>query len=156
MRHLVYSETNITGGKKVEVQLEQPKDEFQDVYVLAFPKNKKEELYLSNKNSSISVRPAVKNANTLLDRNKNTGIEFVSSAYTIDINSKQALTARSITLSPGKTNLIVDCELHAFADGEYVIVKEFNFDRRDFNGQVGPIPYGPLAISFPPVQTDKF
>lgn len=156
MRHLVYSETTLAGGKKIEIQLERPKDEFQDVYILAFPKNKKEELYLSNKNSSISVSPSVKNAKALLDGNKNTGVKFARPEYTIDIKSKQALTARSITLLPGKTNLIVDCELQAFVDGKYVTVKEFNFDRRDFKGQVGPIPYGPLAISFPPVQSDKY
>jgi len=156
MRHLVYSETTLAGGKKIEIQLERPKDEFQDVYVLAFPKDKKEERYLSHKNSSISVSPTVKNAKALLDGNKNTGVDFVRPEYTIEINSKHALTARSITLLPGKTNLIVDCELQAFVDGRYVTVKEFNFDRRDFKGQVGPIPFGPLAISFPPVQTDRF
>ncbi len=156
MRHLVYSETTLTGGKKVEVQLDQPKDEFQDVYVLAFPKNKKEALYLNNKNASISISPAVKKAKALLDGDENTGVGFVRPEYSIEISSKQALTARSITLLPGKTNLIVDCELQAFVDGKYHTIKEFNFDRRDFKGQVGPIPYGPLAISFPPIQSDKF
>ncbi|MDD4144192.1 MAG: glycosyl hydrolase, partial [Prolixibacteraceae bacterium] len=156
MRHLVYSEISLIGGKKVEVQLEQPKAEFQDVYVLAFPKNIKEELYLNNKNSSISVSPSVKNARNLLDGNKDTGIEFIRSKYTIDINSNQSLTARSITLWPNKTNLVVDCELQALVDGKYITVKKFNFDRRDFRGQIGPIPYGPLSISFNPVKSNKF
>ena len=39
MRHIVYSETTVSGGKKLAIKLEQPKSEFQDVYVLAFPKN---------------------------------------------------------------------------------------------------------------------
>ncbi|MCP4311946.1 MAG: hypothetical protein GY790_11840 [Bacteroidetes bacterium] len=41
-------------------------------------------------------------------------------------------------------------------DDKFVTVKQFDFDRRDFRGQVGPIPYGPLAISFPPVNSDQF
>ncbi len=156
MRHLVYSKTTLAGGKKVEVQLERPKAEFQDVCVLACPKDKKEEVCLNNSNSTIKISPAVKNASNLLDGDNNTGVRFVRPEYTIDISSNQSLTARSITLLPGKTNLIVDCELQAFVDGEFVTVKEFNFDRRDFKGQVGPIPYGPLTISFPPIQSDKF
>jgi len=156
MRHLVYSETTVTGGKKVEVQLHQPKAEFQDVYVLAFPKDKKEENYLSNSNSGITVSPSVNNAKALLDGNTKSGVEFIRPEYTIDINSKHSITARSIKLFPGKNNLIVDCELQAFVNGKYVTVKQFNFDRRDVRGQVGPVPYGPLGISFSPVKSDRF
>uniref|UniRef100_UPI003216A70F glycosyl hydrolase n=1 Tax=uncultured Draconibacterium sp. TaxID=1573823 RepID=UPI003216A70F len=156
MRHLVYSETFVIGGRKVEIQLEQPKGEFQDVYVLAFPKNSQEDRFLNNSNAIVTLNPSVKNPQVLLDGDMNTGVSFISPEYTIEINSNHAITARSITLLPVKNNLIVDCELQAFVDGIYVTVKEFNFDRRDFMGQVGPIPYGPLKISLPGVKSDNF
>lgn len=156
MRYLVYSEATIKGGKKVEIQLEQPKDEFQDVYVLAFPKNSKEQVHLNNTNSEIMVIPAVKNSKVLLDGNPKSGVDFIRPEYTIQIQSKQPISARSITLLPKQSNLIAKCELQAFVNDKYLTIKKFDFDRRDQNGQVGPIPYGPLATSFPEVRSDRF
>jgi len=156
MRHLVYSETTINGGEKVELQLEQPDDEFQDVYVLAFPKNNKEDVNLNNSNSEISVTPSVKNPKALLDGNPKSGVDFIRPEYTIKIHSKRPISARSITLLSQQRNLIVSCKLQAFVDNKYITVKQFDFDRRDQNSQVGPIPYGPLAISFPEVKSDRF
>ncbi len=156
MRHLVYSETSVTGGKKVEVQLELVEAEFQDVAVLAFPKCVEEDVFLSNSNSKIEIIPAIDQAEALLDGNKETGVDFLRSEYTIDIKSTQPIAAKSIRLLPKENNLVADCELQAFIGGEFTTVKKFNFDRRDFKGQVGPIPYGPLTIAFPSVQSDQF
>ncbi|NND15249.1 MAG: hypothetical protein HKN89_02855, partial [Eudoraea sp.] len=156
MRHMVYSEATVTGGKKVGLQLLKPKEEFQDVYVLAFPKSEKEGKYLKKSNSKISVAPSVDNITAIFDGSTDTGIEFTAPAYTFTFTSNSLIEARSITLHPRKDNLIADCELQALIDGKYATVKEFNFDRRDFRGQVGPIPYGSLAISFPAVKSDQF
>jgi hypothetical protein len=156
MRHLVYSETTVSGGKKVELQLFRPEAEFQDLYVLAFPKDHKEEINLDNSNSSIAVSPSVSNVEALLDGNPETGVDFSQTQYTFSLNSNHAITARSITLLPGKNNLVASCELQAFVDDKYVTIKQFDFDRRDFRGQVGPIPFGPLTIAFPPIRSDQF
>jgi hypothetical protein len=156
MRHMVYSETTVSGGKKLAIKLEQPKAEFQDVYVLAFPKNAKEEIILDNSNSKITSTPLIKNAEILLDGNTAVSIRFTSKEHTININTDQPITARSIQLNPGSENLVLDCELQAFVENKFVTIKQFNFDRRDFNGQVGPIPYGALTLSFPEVTSNQF
>ena len=156
MRHMVYSETTVSGGKKVVIQLEQPKKEFQDVYVLAFPKNGKEDLVLDNSNSKILSTPTIKNAEKLLDGNTAISIKFTSKEQTININADQPITARSIQLHPGDENLVLDCELQAFFDNKFVTIKQFNFDRRDFRGQVGPMPYGPLTLSLSAITSNQF
>ena len=156
MRHLVYSETTVSGDKKLAIKLEQPKEEFQDVYVLAFPKDKNEANYLDASNSKITVTPSIKNASNLLDGNTEVSTKFTSKEHTININANKPITARSIQLYPGNNDLVVGCELQAFVDNKFVTIKEFNFDRRDFKGQIGPIPYGPLTVSFPETKSDKF
>ncbi|MFT6324431.1 MAG: hypothetical protein ACJAWO_001994, partial [Halieaceae bacterium] len=156
MRHMVYSETTVSGGKKLAIKLEQPKAEFQDVYVLAFPKNAKEEIILDNSNSKITSTPLIKNAEILLDGNTAVSIRFTSKEHTININTDQPITARSIQLNPGSENLVLDCELQAFVENKFITIKQFNFDRRDVNGQVGPIPYGALTLSFPEVTSNQF
>ncbi|MFY0626843.1 MAG: hypothetical protein JXR07_11120 [Reichenbachiella sp.] len=156
MRHLVYSETTLMGGQKLTATLAQPKAEFQDVYVLAFPKDENEAQYLSTANASLSVSPAIDQANALLDGNTTTSIKFNASEHVIDIKADQPFTARSIALYPGDNDLVANCELQALVDGQYKTIKAFNFDRRDFRGQVGPIPYGPLVLSFSEVTTNQF
>ena len=156
MRHLVYSETKITGGGKINIKLDKPKSIFQDVSVLAFPKNEKEEVYLDNSNSKIIATPAIKNVTSLLDRNTSKSADFSQQKHILNIQSKKPFTARSITLYSGNNDLVVNCELQALVDNEYITVRKFVFDRRDYDGRVGPMPYGPLSISFPAVKSSLF
>lgn len=156
MRYLSYSETDLTGGKKLKVELLKPHEEFQDVCVLAFPKIKQEAVFLNHSNARVTATPTLDNASRLLDGNKETAVAFKEKEYVIHISAQKAITARSIQLLATKNNLIIDCELKALVDGEYVSIKEFNFDRRDFRGQVGPIPYGPLGISFLAIRSHEF
>ncbi|WP_240484964.1 glycosyl hydrolase [Arenibacter latericius] len=85
MRHLVYSETLISGGEKLAIKLDQPKAEFQDVYVLAFPKDENEVNYLDASNSKITVTPAIENASNLLNGNTTVSNDFTAEEHTIVI-----------------------------------------------------------------------
>ena len=156
MRYLNYSETAVTGGQQVQVKLQKPKAEFQDVYVLAFPKDNKEDVKLDNSNSNIKVTPAITNKSALLDGKTELGVGFEEDNYTIDISSGKAITARSLKLFPGKKELKVDCELLAKVDGEYVSIKKFNFDRSNFSVNVGAEQYASVSISFPDIQAKEF
>ncbi|HEC44240.1 MAG TPA: hypothetical protein ENI20_15570 [Bacteroides sp.] len=156
MRHLVYSETGVSGGKRVEIRLDQPESEFQDVYVLAFPKIRQEEHSLNNSNSSIKTTPQLKNAAGLLDGSTETGVTFKEKEYSIHIRSKNPISARSIKLIPSGYNIIADCELKASVDGKFISIREFKLDRRDYRGQIGPIPLGPLAVSIPETSSNEF
>lgn len=156
MRHVVYSETTVSGGKKVTLRLAQPKKEFQDLSVLAFPKNPKENKYTEASNTRITVSPSVKSPKRLLDGNTKVSVKFTSKEHTLNIQTKQPIAARSITLHAGDKDIVANCELQALVDGSYKTVKQFKFDRRDMTGQVGPIPYGPLTLSFPETTSNQF
>ena len=67
MRYLTYSEVKANGGKKIELDLVRPTDEFQDVYVLAFPSIASEDQFLSSKNSSLMVTPSLSEKGRLID-----------------------------------------------------------------------------------------
>lgn len=156
MRYLNYSEAFVTGGKQIQIELQKPKAEFQDVYVLAFPKDKKEEVKLDNSNSSIKVTPDISNKSALLDGETEQGVAFSMDRYTIDISSKKTITARSILLYPGKKELKVDCELQVKNEEGYVTIMKFNFDRSNFSVNVGAEQYAPISISIPNIQAKEF
>lgn len=156
MRHIVYSETIVSGGKKIAIKLDRPKAEFQDVSVLAFPKNAKEDVVLDNSNSKISSTPSIRDVQNLFDGKTKLGVNFTSTEYSININANKPIAARSIKLYPGSTNLKATCELQAFVDEKYVTIKEFDFDRRYFDEKTGPISMGPLFLSLPETTSDKF
>ncbi len=158
MRHLIYSETTLKGSGKISVKLIQPKEEFQDTYVLAFPKLKTEWNRLTKSNSRISVSPAIEESINLIDGDMVTTAFFGagSSEYIIDITSNKAIIARSIRLYPGKERFKAKCELSAHINGEYVTIKSFTFDRSNNNVNVGPEVNGPVAISIPDTKAESF
>lgn len=158
MRHLVYSETTVRGSGEVKLRLAQAKKEFQDTHVLAFPTLQAEKTKLANQNSKISVIPRINNASALFDGNSSTVAFFdaASSEYSIDIQSKETITARSIQLFPGINGFNASCELFALVDGEYKSIKSFLFERSNTAVNVGPDRYGAVAVSLPDVRSEAF
>ena len=159
MRHLVYSEANVGGGKNVQVKLDQPADEFQDTYVLAFKSIAAENAVLDKSNATIKADPAINNPLKLLDGDFSTAALFSlrkHDTYTINIESDDAIAARSIILYPAQPTFKTDCELYAFTDGEYRLIKSFVFDRSNTSVNVGPVTHGPLSISIPQTTSNKF
>ncbi len=158
MRHLTYSETMVKGPQNVSIKLIQPKKEFQDTHVLAFPKLKAEENRLTKSNSKISTDPVIKGALNLIDGDTSTVGFFKAGARTqmIDITSNETIVARSIRLYPGKERFKAECELSALIDGKYVPIKSFTYDRSNNNVNVGPEVYGPVAISLSDTKSDSF
>jgi hypothetical protein len=158
MRYMVSSETVVKGSGKVEIKLAQPKEMFQDVYVLAFPAIQAEKTKLTNINSKISSTPQIQNINYLLDRDTSTVAFFNPevSEYSIEIKSDKPMIARNIQLFPGKERLSAQCELFALVNSEYVSVRTFRFDRSNNSVNVGPDVYGPVSIAINGIQTDAF
>ncbi|MCD6597960.1 MAG: glycoside hydrolase family 2, partial [Bacteroidales bacterium] len=158
MRHMVYSETNVKGPGKVQLQLIQPKEVFQDTYVLAFPALQAEKKKLSTENSKIEISPHINAATNLIDGDTSTVTFFNKDAreYTINIKSRESINARSIQLFPGKNGFNAGCELFALIDGEYKLIKSFMFERSNTSVNVGPDIYGPVSISLPETYSDAF
>ena len=69
MRYLTYSETVVQGPGKIVKRLAKPREEFQNVTVLAFPASDRMRT-LNRDNAKIQVTPAVKDAQNWIDNCK--------------------------------------------------------------------------------------
>jgi hypothetical protein len=135
MRHLVYSETTVQGGGTISVQLPKPTEEFQDTYVLGFQKIASEDKKLVKQKALFTN---------------------VEEEYVIDLSATEALTARSILLSPAGYAFRCDVELQARVDGNYKTIKSFVFDRSNTGVNVGPVTHGPVSVSIPETEAKDF
>ncbi|MCK5907365.1 MAG: hypothetical protein KAG37_07230, partial [Flavobacteriales bacterium] len=158
MRYVNYSEVKVSGSKKISLDLVKPHNEFEDLYVLAFPTIKAEENKLTNKNSTIKISNNVKGASNLLDGKQSTVVEFnkINTTYTIDIEANKVFVARSILIHPGEKNIKMKCELLAKVDGEYKSIKTFTYNRINNNVNVGAEVYAPVSISLPTTKSKNF
>jgi len=136
MRHLVYSETTLTGPGELELQLIQPVAEFQDTYVLAFRKIASENNFISKENIFITRE------------NKD--------HFIVELSASEPLLARSILLTPADPIFKCEVELQAEVEGSYKTIKSFIFDRSNSNVSVGPVTHGLLAISIPETEAKTF
>lgn len=159
MRHLVYSETSLSGPKNADIILEQPADEFQDTYVLAFRTPKGEDVFLSDKNASVHVTPPVSDPHRLIDNDLTTAALFDTGHdgnYTITITADTPLDLRSIVLHPALPQFKCEVELMAWEDGGFRTIRSFTFDRSNLSEQVGPVTHGPLALALPETRSGRF
>ncbi len=128
MRFLNYSETKASGGKVLNINLDKPKEQFQDTYVLAFPTVEGKEVKQTN----------------------------FSSGDTILLSSEEIITARSIRLYPGEKTFKTDCELQVKQENKFLPIRKFQFDRSNNGVNVGPEPHAPFAVSFPDTRAKEF
>ena len=165
MRYLTYSETVIEGPGNISQQLVKPKEEFQDVYVLAYPAFDGMKTLTKN-NATIKVTPNMKGAENLIDGDLGTTALFSSAGakeYSIEISGKEPITARSIVVHPitkSKTshgpNMPIQCKLYARINGADKLIRSFVFNRGNQNVQVGPITDGPVAVSLSEMKAQEF
>jgi hypothetical protein len=156
MRYLVSSETRVTGPAKFAQKLPKPKEQFQDVAVLAFPAPQDDADSLAAHAPRVTCTPAAAGVEKLTDGNPDTALP-VATGMSIDIELARPLTARSLALTPGETGWSANCELQAADDdGRFQPVKSFKFDRSNMAVAVGPIPRGPVTVSFPATTARRF
>lgn len=159
MRYLVYSETTVQGPGKIFQKLIQPKNEFQDLYVLAFPDSGVGLKALTKNNTAIRVSPEVKDVENWIDGDRSTAALLDSAKakeYTIEFHTNLPIVARSILLYPISRNLKVQCNLYAAVNGKEVLIKSFEYERSNYNVNVGPISNGPVAIGLPETESSIF
>ncbi len=158
MRYLTYSETKVIGGKTLNIQLEKPKDEFQDTHTFAFKSSD-----IENKNTQfiptkITANWKDVNVTVLNDGNKknNTSFELKKGeALTINFQLSEPITTRSITVIPSRA---FKCKMNLFAvvDGKEVLIKEFQFDRLRITPNVASIKTGDFATILPETKAQQF
>ena len=108
MRHLTSSELRIAGPVKFAKSLGQPTEQFQDLAVLAFPAPKADADSLVAKAPNVTCTPTAAGAEKLVDSDLAKALEFPGqtghgrNAFTIEIETAQSLTARSLSLYPAE------------------------------------------------------
>ena len=163
MRYLVSSETRVHGPGHFEQKLAQPEEQFQDVAVLAFPAPAQDGNSIRSHSPRVACTPAVRGADQMVDGRLDTALAFPAGAgqggktFTIDLNLTEPFTARSLSLIPSASAWAAQCELEAAnRDGSFQPVKSFKFDRSNMGINVGPMPRGPVTVSFAPTTAKQF
>jgi hypothetical protein len=158
MRYLTYSETVVQGPGKISQKLTRPKEEFQDVYVLAYPAFDQLKT-LTPDNATIQVTPEVKDPENWIDGDLATATLFSSAGakeYSIELHAESPITARSIVIHPVNQKMSLHCKLYASVDGNDKLLSSFDFDRSNNRVNVGPITNGPVSISLPETKAQEF
>jgi len=158
MRYLSLSQTSVTGPKTIDIKLEKTNEDFQDVKVFAFLVDKSLQP-LSPASAKITSNPAIANINDIADGNTDTNINFQSLGnVTVDFESTEPYTARSISVMPVHHPINVNVELLAKVNGseEYKSISKFNVNRVNANTNVGFNPYGAVVIALPETESKFF
>jgi len=159
MRYLVSSETRIQGPARFAGKLPAPASPFQDVAVLAFPAPKHDADTLAAHGPRIICTPAAADTRRMVDGDPDTAVAFGPNAQSlvIDLELDQPLTARHLSLTPSATAWAAQCELLAAdSGGTFQPIKAFRFDRSNMVVNVGPLPRGPVVVSFAATTARQF
>ena len=161
MRYVVSTERRVKGPAQFSEKLAPPREPFQDIAVLAFPAPQSDTDTIAAHSPRVTCTPAVEGAEQMVDGDHKTAALLPRGAgqgktpLTIDIEVAEPFTARSLVLYPAEMQFAAQCELQAAdEDGAFRSIRQFTLDRSNTNISVGPIPCGPVAVSFP-AQTAK-
>lgn len=182
MRYLVSTEQRVSGPMLFEGKLPDPemrgternpdpRDAIENVAVHAFPAPVADANKLSNYAPRITSNVEIENIDRLADGKLETVATFAPpdkrGDLEFDIAASEPFVARSLTIhlprfSEQKNRTMggafnADGELLAEnADGTFRSVCEFKYTRRSFSEATGPMPRGPVSVSFPEEKAKKF
>ena len=158
MRHLVYSEVKVEGGRKLNIKLEKPKDIFQDTHAIAFKSIIEENNTINLKNAKIKVHPNMADYHKLFDLDSTTVSSFSGSIdeFTFDFQLKKPETVRNLTLNVSNKVINQRCDIYAKLDGEFSLIKSYEIERVNLMVNVGPNVFAPVSISVPETDSKDF
>jgi len=157
MRYLTSTEKKVKGGLKVNIKLDKPKDEFQDVKVLAFPAPEGYGQHLSGLKPVIKTNVAVSGAAALADGDYTHTVKLpAGQPVQIDLKIPGKFTARSLVIYPAHRSLKAKAELQVFDGTIYTTIKKFDIDRSNPALNVGFDPFAPVSVSFPEIASGDF
>lgn len=161
MRYLASTELRVTGPAKLKQKLAPPKEQFQDVALLAFPAPAYDADRFGGQTPKITATPSTENLDKLVDGDPGSIVELADkpgkTPLIIDLELPAPLTARSLRIVPGTEPIGAQVELQAAGDdGRFRTIKHFKCDRSNMSPGVGFMPRGPVVISFPATTARKF
>ena len=157
MRYLASTQAEVNGGQKVEILLEKPGKDFQDVKVIAFPSIRKKTVQLSAADTKISASPNLPNLSALLDGKEETALLFDKGGkIALDFRADTPITLRSLKLYPAHHAIQTAARLLVKEGNDYRVLSEFQLDRSNANLNVGFEPYAPVVLSVPATTASDF
>ena len=157
MRYLASTETQITGGKEIAIQLPKPEGDFQDVRVIAFRAPKDYGQSLADVTPKVSATPSLANLNQLVDHDKNTEVKLPQQQQSvITLSAPTDYTARSLAVYPARRNMSMNVRLEALTDSGYQTIKTFKVNRSNNALNVGFEPFAPVMVSFAAVTAKTY
>lgn len=157
MPYLASSQLAVTGPQSLHTLLPKPREQFQDVRVIAFPAPEGWGGFISDAQPKITSDLQTDSLFVLTDHNPATEVVLQAKrTFYIQFETDRAYTARSIAIYPGKKpgkGMIV---FQAAVDTGYQTIKQFLFDRSNPNVNVGFDPFGPVVISLPATTARRF
>ena len=139
MRYLAFADTLVKGGTHIHLQLRQPKDTFQDKFVIAYP-------YITGNSVTPSKQYYSANNKIMIDQDS-----------VIYFSSADKITARSLMLYPDEHDIFTKAELYfKNNEGNYVLLKSFEVNRTNSQLNVGFDPYAAVTQSFEQTNSDSF
>jgi hypothetical protein len=157
MRYLTSSQTLVHGPLAYNKKLAKPQEHFQDVKVLAYPVAGDYATGIGLLDPAITAEPVMESMGRVMDRNPSTAIPLAAGKpFSLSIDTKDQYTARSLTITTTDQNVRLEGDLQAKVNNAYVNVKHFVIDRTNSALNVGFIPFGPAAFSFPATTSNSF
>jgi hypothetical protein len=160
MRYLASSEVRVQGPLDLTQKLAQPTEHFQDIAVLAFPAPRADAETLRTQSPRVVCVPAVAGAERLVDGDLEKPLIIPVAArgsFAIELAAAHPFTARSLSIYPGGEAFGANCLLEAAdSEGQFRPIRQFRFDRANMNPGLGPLPRGPVTVSFPATTATKF
>ena len=159
MRYLASVTAKVTGGKRVELELPKPGDNFRDVKVIAFPDPTDRGELLNSTNCTVTATPGISDATYLIDGDMTTEAMLVSDEQrevSINFTADKPFTIRSIKLFPVHRHMNVPVRIEVKEGGDYRPLAETQVDRYNSENIVGFDPFAPIAIAVPETTATEF
>ena len=145
MRYVVGSETRLQGPQHFAGKLPVPKENFQDIAVIAFPAPQSDDDTLAKHSPRVTSTPAAKNLAEICKGSSATTFIFPAKTagrvpFIVDLQVTQSFIARTLVLHPAAQPLAVDCELQAADDaGKFHTIRKVFINRTRLAPNVGPM-----------------
>lgn len=157
MRYLTHSDMTIKGPRKITIKLEKPKDDFQDVRVIAYPSLLSKILTLNSSNAQISVSPSLMQIEKIFDGDYLSDVRLPQNIdYCINIKTQKEFTARSLTVYPSHSNINATIELQAKEGNTYRKIADFVIDWHNLSVIVGFQPFAPIVMTLNETKANEF
>lgn len=159
MRYLVSSETRVSGPVRFKDRLVSPAENFQQVAVQAFPAPEHDGRNAIAVADEFTAEPSIENLSKLADGDLNSSVSLPTlrnQAHVLTVSFTNNVTIRSLAIYPGGKEFVAECRLEARDATGWRAVRNFRVDRSNNSIGVGPMPSGPVVVSFAPVSSDSF